>query len=116
MTSLFDALRLADSRIVALVGAGGKTSAMFTLSLAAAPAIATTTTHLAASQAFLADRHCRWDQGTSIDGLALASARSNVTLVTGPAEGATSRLTALSEAQWLELWRWCTQHQRRLFV
>lgn len=55
---LYEALGLTGGKTVAFVGAGGKTSAMITLaSELSPPVVMTTTTHLGAWQAALAERH-----------------------------------------------------------
>ena len=56
--NLVQALRLPAAPCLALVGAGGKTTALFHLARQLAPlVIVTATTHLAAHQLYLADRH-----------------------------------------------------------
>jgi molybdenum cofactor cytidylyltransferase len=58
MMQLLEALKLEAPARVALVGAGGKTTALFQLARQLpGPVIVTTTTHLAVKEAELADRH-----------------------------------------------------------
>lgn len=72
--------------VVAFAGAGGKTTALFQLARQLSPAMVTTTTHLGAWQAPLADRHIV--AGDAVDLAALEKDfPPGVTLVTGPPEG-----------------------------
>jgi probable selenium-dependent hydroxylase accessory protein YqeC len=115
MLTLLQALRLSGFPAIALVGAGGKTTAMFELARAMAPAVVTTTTHLADDQADLAGRHEVWiDDGS---GVPLNPENAvDVTLVTGPCDTAAGRLTGLSGRQWTGLRTWCALHRRPLLV
>jgi molybdenum cofactor cytidylyltransferase len=87
---LCHALRLSRSTIanhqsaIALVGAGGKTTALFQLARQLAPAVITTTTHLGNWQTVQADRHFLI---TSPNPNLESHLTSGVTLVTGPMEG-----------------------------
>ena len=115
MPTLLQALDIAHAPVVAFVGAGGKTTAMFELGRAMAPAIVTTTTHFAVDEAALADRHVVWAEGGS--GVPVGPGDApGVTLVTGPAESATARLPGLSARQWAGLRTWCALHRRPLLV
>jgi len=115
MLTLLQALRLSGFPAIALVGAGGKTTAMFELARAMAPAVVTTTTHLADDQADLAGRHEVWVYDGS--GVPLNPEDAvDVTLVTGPCDTAAGRLTGLSSRQWTGLRTWCALHRRPLLV
>jgi len=115
VTRLHAALGLGNARAIALVGAGGKTTAMFALARACAPAVVTTTTHLSAGQAALADQVAVWQPG---DGPAASvlEIRGPVTLVAGPHDAAGTRLTGISGPQWDGLRRWCSGHRCPLLV
>ena len=115
MLRLLQALDIARVPVVALVGAGGKTTAMFELARAMAPAVVTTTTHLAEDQAALADRHAVWAEDDSDVPFGPEDA-VDVTLVTGPPDSATARLTGLSDRKWADLRKWCALHRRPLLV
>jgi probable selenium-dependent hydroxylase accessory protein YqeC len=109
------ALGLGNARVIALVGAGGKTTAMFALARAGAPAVVTTMTHLAAGQAALADHVVVWQPRDEPAAAAIEN-RAAVTLVTGPHDEAGTRLTALTSPQWDSLRRWCSRHACLLLV
>ena len=85
--SLARALRLephlpAEGAAVAFVGSGGKTTAMFQLAREVlAPVLVTTTTHLGASQTFMADRHIIATRRGDLSQFA----PHGVSLITGPA-------------------------------
>ncbi|MFH1909436.1 MAG: selenium cofactor biosynthesis protein YqeC [Chloroflexota bacterium] len=85
--NLAQALRLSDAPCLALVGAGGKTTALFQLAKElSAPVILTATTHLAAHQVSMADKHLIVQ---NLEDLAffVRSNPSGVTLLTGAYEG-----------------------------
>ena len=109
------ALQLPPHPCIAFVGAGGKTTAMFEMARAMAPAIVTTTTHLGESQSALADCHIVWTAGTPCASLGLLEC-AGVTLLTGGLDVHAGRLTGLSAPQWPALRRWCTLHERALLV
>jgi probable selenium-dependent hydroxylase accessory protein YqeC len=113
--ALLDALRLPPPAAVAFVGAGGKTTAMFAMARATAPAVVTTTTHLAVDQAGLAGIHVVWAPGTPCAELGLQG-RGGVTLVSGGLDVRTSRLRGLQPPQWSALRDWCARHARPLLV
>ncbi len=85
--NLWTALRLGEAPRVAFVGAGGKTTALFALAREAPRAVVTTTTHLGAWQAALADRVLTPE--------ALDAPLSGVTLVVGGAPTPEDRLPGL---------------------
>lgn len=69
MLTLDGALRLCGSPMVALVGAGGKTAALFDLARALRPSIVTATTHLGEWQVGAATRHRICGPGEALDDL-----------------------------------------------
>ncbi|MBN2387107.1 MAG: putative selenium-dependent hydroxylase accessory protein YqeC [Anaerolineales bacterium] len=98
--NLSQALRLPSAPCLALVGAGGKTTALFMLARQLAPAIVTTTTHLGAWQVHLADRHLILSSPADLAALE-KDALQGVTLVTGPLEGQRAHGVDESIASWL---------------
>ena len=114
-STIVAALQLPPHPCIAFVGAGGKTTAMFAMARAMAPAIVTTTTHLGESQSALADCHIVWTAGTPCASLGLSEC-AGVTLLTGGLDVHAGRLTGLSAPQWSALRRWCTLHRRTLLV
>lgn len=73
---LATALRLSGSPCLALVGAGGKTTALFTLARQLTPPVfVTTTTHLSVAQLALADRHVYLEHAADLDALELLSSK-----------------------------------------
>jgi len=73
-----------DFRVIAFVGAGGKTTTMFQLARELpAPVIVTGTTHLGAWQIPLADEHLIANSSADFEKLS----PHGVTLVTGPIDG-----------------------------
>jgi len=94
--NLSQVFRLSNSPVVAFVGAGGKTTAMFQLARELAPALVATTTHLGAWQVSLADRHFIWYAGAPMPEME-SQLGAGVTLVTGPLEA--DRYRGLSPAQ-----------------
>ncbi len=102
--TLRQALRLPPAPCLALVGAGGKTRALFTLAREFdPPVLLTTTTHLAREQAEQADVH--WVlEDPSPETLTRRLEKELPTarlLITGPLEG--DRWTSLSPGQWAVL-------------
>lgn len=84
--NLARALRISASPIVAFVGAGGKTTGLFRLARElSAPVLVTATTHLAAWQAGLADRHIMAESAAPVE--AIEHGLTGVTLITGPLSG-----------------------------
>ena len=115
MSALAGALRLPRHPAIAFVGAGGKTTALFSVARALAPAVVTTTTHLAIPEAAQADRHIVWVADESPAGPE-AAGDSGVVLVTGPPDIQAGRLSGLDSGQWLNLRRWSAAHDRPLLV
>jgi molybdenum cofactor cytidylyltransferase len=112
MLTLNQALRLSGAPSVALVGAGGKTTALFRLAQECVPALVTTTTHLGEWQVSTADRHVVWAVGESLPSFELAGS----TLVTGPLDAATARYRGLGDDQIGRLRKQANHLGRPLFV
>ena len=91
------ALRLDRAARAALVGAGGKTSALQLLARELSPALAANSAHLGAWQADFADRHIVWQAGAPLSPEESRPA-SGITLITGPAHD-DQRLGSLSLTQ-----------------
>jgi molybdenum cofactor cytidylyltransferase len=90
--NLTTALRLGATPRVALVGGGGKTTAMFTLARERpVPVLVATTAHMAIEQTALADQHFFADDSTVLE----IPSPAGVTLFTGP-PNATGKTTGLS--------------------
>lgn len=90
---LSQAIRLSNSPCLALVGAGGKTTALFQLARELpSPVIVTATTHLHIDQIKLADSHWKGGKLQDLDGL--EENLRGVMLVTGPLDG--DRTTGLN--------------------
>jgi molybdenum cofactor cytidylyltransferase len=83
-------LRIAHATCIAFTGGGGKTSALFMAAREMAPALVTTSTHLAARQVSNADRHILWTPGEPLPEIEM----SGVTLITGPFREDIARVTA----------------------
>ncbi|PWH15794.1 MAG: putative selenium-dependent hydroxylase accessory protein YqeC [Anaerolineae bacterium] len=112
---LSHALRLTRTASVAFVGGGGKTSAVFLAARELAPALVTTSTHLAARQAHQADRHLIWHPDEPMPDVEPTSA-NHVTLVTGPHREDIARLTAPTPTQLEALYHWAKTHHVPLFI
>lgn len=98
MLPLRDAFRISELSRVAVVGAGGKTSAMFRIARQFHFSIITTSTHLLGGQGSLADKHLVLNDAEAID-LAKIQIRSGVLLVTGALDKEKYRFLAPTEAQ-----------------
>ena len=84
---LLEALRAGSQSRIAFVGAGGKTTAMFSLARQlAAPMICLNTAHLSLEQAKLADKHLIVQDLSDVERL-FQSPLVGVTLITGPGDG-----------------------------
>ena len=78
MIKLVDAIRLDKKTRLAIVGGGGKTTAMFQLARQfATPVIVTTTTHLGTEQGALADVHFALSDDAPFPDLDKASQRES---------------------------------------
>ncbi len=95
---LSTAFRLSSGSRIALVGAGGKTTALFTLARELTPALVAASTHLGEAQAALADRHIIWPDDEPLPDIEPVLGQG-VTLLTGPLEASTGRLQGLNPAQ-----------------
>ena len=94
---LLEALRAGSHSRIAFVGAGGKTTAMFSLARQlAAPVICLNTAHLAVEQAQLADKHLIIRDQSEIENI-FCSPQVGVTLITGPGDSR-GRLMGLEPA------------------
>lgn len=112
--NLAQALRLSDAPCLALVGAGGKTTALFQLAKELpSPVILTATTHLAAHQVSLADKHLIVQNLEDLAFL-VRSNPSGVTLLTGAHEG--DRTTGLPNDILLWLCAYCNSNHIALLI
>ena len=104
------ALDLQRGEVVALVGGGGKTSAMFLLAREMAEAgalvLTTTTTHIFAAQIRHAPAHLL-DTDARPERLRAMLATHRHVLVTGPTNPATARAAGLTLERFRELRAWC---------
>jgi len=99
---LYSAFRLENCASLAIVGAGGKTTSLFRLARSFKPrALVSTTTHLGAWQAALADKHIQTFE--DLERLC-ASQLAGVFLLTGPMNPQTQRLGGLDPAQMKQAW------------
>ena len=87
---LSKALRISNSTVIAFVGAGGKTTAIFRMAQELAPALVTTTTHLGAWQVSMANVHFAWKPDEPMPEME-ATFGSGITLVTGSLDEAIRR-------------------------
>jgi molybdenum cofactor cytidylyltransferase len=111
--NLSQALRLPKTPCLALVGAGGKTTALFQLARQLPPpVIVTATAHLHVDQVRLADSH--WSAEKPDDLANLENNIQGVMLVTGPFEG--DRTTALGENSMSWLREVCDRHDLPLLI
>ena len=99
---------------IAFVGAGGKTSAMFSLAREMDQAVVlTTTTHLGAWQAGLADEHVVMENSNDLKFLKLNE--NKIVLITGPADE-DERLGALDSASLGDLKSRCKRDQIMMLI
>jgi molybdenum cofactor cytidylyltransferase len=113
---LKQALR-ADSKIrLALVGSGGKTTAMFQLARQlTGPVMTTSSTHLAREQLALADQHWIVSQAEQINALTEAILTTPVSLLTGPEIGE-GRVRGEEPEVLSALLRFANQHDLPLLI
>ncbi len=101
---LSTALRMGDGEIVAFVGGGGKTTAMFRLAgeivSAGGRVITTTTTRIFAAQTSLAPRHFSTLEANRANVEAALSQHGHV-LITGPVNGAEGKAAGVTP-EWVE--------------
>ncbi len=109
------ALRILASNVVAFVGGGGKTSAVFMAARELAPALVTTSTHLAARQTEKADQHVIWNPGEPMPDFESAL-QSGVTLLTGPRREDIARVTAPTPEQLEKIRAAARVHGLPLFI
>ncbi len=119
------ALRLEPDKLgnwpcIALVGAGGKTTALFQLARMLAPraagALVTTTTHLGIDQAQTADRSLRIDNSDDLRVGLEQIAPGEVFLITGPSLHDSPRLKGLSDELMDQLWKAAQERHLPLLV
>jgi len=115
MLNLSRALRISNNQIVAFVGAGGKTSAMFQAARELAPALVTTSTHIGEWQAGQADRHFIWKLDAPMPEME-AQLGSGVSLVTGSLDKETQRYRGLSLEQFENLRQLAGYHALPLLI
>jgi len=110
---LSQAIRLSNSPCLALVGAGGKTTALFQLARELSPpVIVTATTHLHVDQIKFADSH--WNGEKPEDLAGIEENLGAVMLVTGPVEG--FRTTGLNDNLLSWLHELCASHNLPLLI
>lgn len=113
--NLARALRLGPLPRLALVGAGGKTSALFQLARQlGGPCLVTASTHLAAHQLGLADQHRAVERAHDLLSLE-EKLPDGLTLFTGPL-GADQRTKGLDPASLQTLNRFATRHKVPLLI
>ncbi|MRR29501.1 putative selenium-dependent hydroxylase accessory protein YqeC, partial [bacterium] len=99
---LLEGLRADDHSRIAFVGAGGKTTAMFSLARQyQGPVICLNTAHLAVDQARLADKHRVVTDPSLVESF-LTPESSGILLLTGPTDGR-GRLLGLAESITVEI-------------
>lgn len=112
---IFDALRCNSSTRLAIVGAGGKTSAMFALARQYdRPVILSATAHLAIEQTKMADHHFVVENQEDINKI-FSERISGVVLITGP-ENTQGRTIGLEEAVGLRLKAYVDQFNLPLII
>lgn len=111
---LAKSLGVRESETIAFVGAGGKTSTMFALAREIGqPVVLTTTTHLGAWQAALADEHLVVNHVEDVQSLSFNE--NKILLVTGPA-GEDERLGPLDTLSLETLRRRCERDQILMLI
>jgi molybdenum cofactor cytidylyltransferase len=115
MLKLSQALRLDKSTAIAFVGGGGKTSALFMAAREMAPALVTTSTHLAARQTTKADRHIIWKPEEPLPEIESVLS-SGVTLVTGSHREDIARVSAPTLEQLQQLKELAGYHNLPLLI
>jgi molybdenum cofactor cytidylyltransferase len=112
--NLSTAINIKPSDVIAFVGAGGKTSAIFTLAQEVdGPVVITTTTHLGVWQAALADSHYIVDQPGDL--AFLHNIEKGTILLTGPATK-DDRLSGLTEQMMMALGDFCKRRGLTLLI
>ena len=111
--SLSQALRVSSSPCIALIGSGGKTTAMFQVARELPqPVIVTATSHLGTWQTGLADRHIITDASNAPDGL--ERELNGVILITGGIDGDRTRPIHADLLNWL--YQFCGYHAIPLLI
>jgi molybdenum cofactor cytidylyltransferase len=112
MLTLAKALRVTGAQSIALVGAGGKTTALFKLARELAPALVATSTQLGAWQTSLADMHLIWQANQSMPEIAA----QGITLITGRLDQESSRYSGLTPLQLEHLHQFAGAHDLPLII
>lgn len=100
---------------LAIVGAGGKTSALFRLARdLPGPVILTASTHLAINQLQLADQHLFFNDDNDLNNL--VSLENKVVLITGALNEADGRVQGLDEKELDTVFHFAQEHQAALIV
>ena len=111
---LIKAIDLNPGESLAFIGAGGKTTAMFSLAKACnSPIVLTTSTHIGAWQALSADQHCILDPGATISELSFE--KGHLLLITGQPDEE-DRLIGLDMDTLTVLSHWCKSHEIPLLI
>jgi molybdenum cofactor cytidylyltransferase len=111
---LIRAVRLGESPRIALVGAGGKTTALFRIaSEYSRPVILAASTHLAVSQTARADTHHEINTRADFS-LLKDQPLQGINLFTGPVEGERTRGLPEEALVWLD--RYCSDHSLPLII
>jgi molybdenum cofactor cytidylyltransferase len=108
-------IRASDSSVIGFVGAGGKTTAMFRAAQELAPALVTTTTHLGAWQASLANVQFAWGPDEPMPDMESVLGAS-IVLVTGPLDEETERYRGLTPPQLEKLRQLAGYHDLPLLI
>ncbi len=101
MINLRKALRAEQPTTIALIGAGGKTTAMFQLARQFSTALVTTSTHLGAWQAESANTHIIWQADTPLTDF--SAPKAGICLISGPLDPSSNRYGSLNAAQLAQL-------------
>lgn len=112
MLTLAKALRVSGVQSIALVGAGGKTTALFKLARELAPALVTISTHLGAWQTSRADMHLIWQAGQPMPEIPA----QGITLITGSLQKESSRYSGLTPQQLEQLHQFAGFHDLPLII
>jgi len=115
MVTLSQAFRITKNEVVAFVGAGGKTSAMFTIARELSPALVSTSTHLGEWQAVEANQHIIWEADSPMPDLE-ARLGTGVTLVTGELDLNSHRFHGLEDAKLKKLQQVAGYHDIPLLI
>ena len=111
---LIRALRIKDQPRLALVGAGGKTSVLFSIAREySSPVIVTASTHLELEQTRLADLHIVLNTIDDVNSLEYKPP-SGVILVTGPVAGVRTTGLSVEILSWLD--QYCRYHELPMLI